>query len=98
VTGHTELGIPILGNIFIQCESRGVQLETMVEVLDSKGFLIDWIEFYEDALEALWSPSTILKKIEYTLEDVKGKEFSEQVILRLLRYLNVKHKVSSYDP
>ena len=76
--------------MFVQLESRGVQLETLVQVFDAKGYLIDWIEFYEDAMDAKWSHSTTIKRMEYALKDVKGPAYTKEILARLIMYLKVK--------
>jgi hypothetical protein len=78
--------------VFIQCESRGLPLEIMIEELEKQDCLVDWIDFYEASLRAFWQPETTLKKIEVALNETIGKEYGEQVILRLKRYMASKHE------
>lgn len=92
ISGQTEDGRLVLGNVFIQCESRGLPLEIMIDELEKQNCLIDWIDFYESSLEACWQPETTLKKIEIALNETIGKKCSEQVILRLKRYMASKHE------
>lgn len=87
MTGKTETGQSVLGNIFIQCESRGVQLEVMVDILYGQGHLIDWVQFYEDSVKACWNTQTTINKIKYTLDEVLGREYSDEVINRLKFYI-----------
>jgi hypothetical protein len=77
----------VLGNIFIQMESRGVDLGIMVQCLYDSGNLIDWIQFYEDSVKAKWNTITTIKKIKYSLDDVFGVEYSDQIINRLKLYI-----------
>lgn len=92
VSGKTEDGRLVLGNVFIQCESRGIQLEIMIEELEKNGYLIDWIDFYESSLKACWQPETTLKKVGTALSETLGKEYSEQVVWRLKLYMASKNK------
>ena len=78
--------------MFLQCESRGIQLTLLIERFDEEGFIVDWIDFYEDSLESFWKPMTTLGKIETALRETKGIEHSEEVVNRLKLYMASKHK------
>lgn len=95
ILGITEDGKFIVGNIFIRCESQGLPLEIALDILDEHNCVISWIDFYEDAMNARWSPETTLEKIRTALVDIKGREYAEQVILRLKHYMASKHKQSA---
>ena len=66
-------------------------LDILIEHFYEEGFIIDWISFYEDSLKSLWKPETTLKRIEYALQDVFGKEYSESVIYNIKRYIDFKY-------
>jgi len=51
------------------------------------GYLIDWIDFYESSVKSGWNVKTTLKKIEYSLVDIKEKEYCENVLRRLKLYI-----------
>lgn len=36
----------IIGNVFVQCESRGMPLEIAIDVLNDNNCVISWIDFY----------------------------------------------------
>lgn len=59
----------------------------MVQCLYDSGNLIDWIQFYEDSVKAKWNTITTIKKIKYSLDDVFGVEYSDQIINRLKLYI-----------
>lgn len=92
MSGYTKDGRPVLGNIFVQCESRGVQLEFMIDSILSQGAFIDWILFYEDSLKAKWLTSTTIKKIQYSLQETMGIEYTNQVIYRLKIYISQREQ------
>jgi len=52
--------------------------------------VIDWIDFYERSLDCNWNIKTTINKIEMSLIDTKGKEYSDEVILRLKYYKGEK--------
>jgi len=81
----------VVGNVFLLCESRGLPLEFIIDSLKDEGFVISWVDFYEDSLNALWSPETTLSKIQNALNETYGKEYSNDVILRLRAYIGSKH-------
>ena len=68
-------------------DTRGVPLETIVQEFEKNNCLVDWIDFYENSIQSGWNPQTTLDRIEYTLIDVKGKEYSNDVLLRLKIYI-----------
>jgi hypothetical protein len=92
VVGKTEDGKPVIGNLFVLCESRGMPLEIAIDVLNDNNCVVSWIDFYEDAMDSLWSPETTLEKIKSALNETIGREHSEDVILRLKYYMASKHK------
>ncbi len=68
-------------------ETKGVPLETIIQKFDELNYLIDWIDFYETSIENGWNVRTTLKKIEYSLIDTKGKDYTTQVLTRLKYYI-----------
>ena len=68
-------------------ETRGVPLDTIIEEFDRQGYIIDWIDFYESSTKSGWNGKTTLKKIEYSLMDVKEKEYCDNVLQRLKLYI-----------
>ncbi len=53
--------------------------------------VVDWLDFYESSVKSGWNIKTTLNKIEYALIDIKGKEYSTQVITRLKYYIGNKN-------
>jgi hypothetical protein len=60
-----------------------VPLDTILEVLRDRKQVIDWLDFVQTALEHGWSLLTTLKKIEYNLSDVYGKEYAKEINERI---------------
>jgi len=52
--------------------------------------VVDWIDFYERSLDCNWRIKTTINKVEMSLLDVKGKEHTDDVILRLKYYIGQK--------
>lgn len=47
----------------------------------------DWQDFYNESLLCHWNPITTLSKIEVSLLDVYGKEYTDETMLRLKIYI-----------
>ncbi len=77
----------MVGNVFRMYETKGVPLETIIQKFDELNYLIDWIDFYESSIQSGWNVKTTLKKIEYSLIDTKGKDYTTQVLTRLKFYI-----------
>jgi hypothetical protein len=55
----------------------------VLEFFDKKGFVVDWLEYYSDAIESNWKPDRTLIRIESSVSEVFGKEYGQEVIKRL---------------
>lgn len=42
----------------------------MIEQFYKSGYIIDWFQFIEDAKKIGWKSETILKRIQYALDEV----------------------------
>lgn len=89
--GTTPEGKDVVQGAFYFVETHGLPLDVVIGHLDSKNMIIDWIDFYECALENNWNVKTIFSKIEMALLDVHGRDYADNVIKRLHLYLNKKH-------
>lgn len=63
-----------------------------MDELNKEKCLIDWIDFIEYTIEKNWKVTQTISKIEESLVDVFGKEYSDEVIKRLRYYLIQKYK------
>lgn len=78
-----------MGNIVHLVESRGVPLELIIQVFEEHGYVIDWLDFYQSCVDKGWNIKTTINKIEYSLMDVKGKEYTNEVLNRLKYCINL---------
>ncbi len=92
VVGTTPEGKSVVQGAFYFVETHGIPLDMVIEHLENKNMIIDWCDFYEDALKNNWGVRTIFTKIEMALLDLYGRDYAENVLCRLHHYLNVKHK------
>lgn len=61
----------------------GVPLDNMISILHEQGYLIDWVDFIEQSIKEGWKFKSTLVKIEVSLIDTFGKEYSKEVINRI---------------
>jgi len=73
-TGVTTDGKPVI-SFFPIVESRGQPLEIVVSYLDSHGFMPDWLDFYDTAVEHGWKPDRVKLQLERVVGDVYGPDF-----------------------
>ena len=69
--------------MFPLVETKGVLLSVIIQGLDDRGWLVDWIDFMQQSLDHGWKPSSTLSKIEEHLLDIKGPEHTKEVIRKL---------------
>ena len=86
--GETKDELTVVGNVFRLSDTHGLPLETILDFFESRGIVIDWIEYYHDCINAGWKDKTIIQKIEYPLQDVYGHKHSDEVMQRLKEYMN----------
>lgn len=55
----------------------------ILDIYKERNTVIDWIQFVQAGLEHLWRYRTIVSKIEVSLLEVYGKEYSEHVVITL---------------
>ncbi len=52
-------------------------------ILDNDLYVIDWMEFIEISKERNWKLSGTLTKIENSLTEIRGKQYSIEVMKRI---------------
>ncbi len=58
-------------------DEQGLPLDVTIQILNEKGFMPDWIDFYNQATEAGWKPKSTHQKLKATITDIYGDEFAE---------------------
>lgn len=77
----------MIGNVFHLVESRGIPLDIILIEFERNNLLVDWLDFFEQSQKGGWNTKTTLNKIRYALDEVKGKEYTEHVLMRLIHIL-----------
>ena len=72
--------------------SNGVPLDLVLEYLDRKGLVLDWLGFYDEAVDRGWKVNTVIKKIHYACCDVYNKQYSDEILFRLNKILLGRYK------
>ena len=68
-------------------ETHGIPLEMILTFMEEHDMIIDWIDFFDESLKCNWNVKTTVNKIEVSLFDSHGKEYSNEVIKRLKYYI-----------
>lgn len=53
-------------------------------------YVVDWISYIETSIKHNWKLSNTLKNVSFSVQEVYGIEYSEEVMFRLNYYLNKK--------
>ena len=75
VTGKTEDGKPLMGGGFRFVDEQGIPLDLLVDRLDQKGLMLDWRDFYRDAMKQGWKPDRTMSKLRGVVGDIYGPKW-----------------------
>jgi hypothetical protein len=91
ISGKTDDGKDVFSDIFWFTETFGLSLYDILIYFEDKNAIVDWIDFYESALNSGMKSDKIITRIKYDTFDVFGKEKSEQIITILNLYIKRKY-------
>lgn len=74
-------------DVFKVSEALGVPLDIILEHLQTQNQVVDWVDFIITSLDHGWQIKTTMNKIEYTISDVYGKKYCEEVMVRIKWYV-----------
>jgi len=92
ISGKTEDNQHVLSGVFLFVGTLGLPLTDVLFKCKESGFVIDWINFYEDALKDGYKSQTVLSKIEEAVVDVFGKKYKDNLLKRLNYYIEKTKK------
>jgi hypothetical protein len=72
-------------------DSQGLSLIFILDLLNNENCLVDWVDFIDYTIEKKWNTTQTFSKIEEALVDVFGRDYTEQILLRLRYYLTKKY-------
>lgn len=58
----------------------GLPMDVLFKTLDDQGFIIDWIDFCNDALKDGWNLKTLLNKLDVSIFDSYGKDYRDNIL------------------
>ena len=70
-------------DVYKYVSSQGIDLDTMLSVLDKRGALVDWVGFAKAATVEGWLIDTILRKVGYAVTEVHGARYWAEVEQRI---------------
>ena len=84
ISGKTEDGKLVVQGMFpIVSSTIGLPLEMLLPDLEKNNMVIDWVDFYQEALRSGWTEKTTIIKIETAVGDYFGTEYKQEVVKRL---------------
>lgn len=90
--GQTPEGLVVVSGVFPLVDTHGIPLDTVVEVLKSRSYIPDWLDFFDQAVRAGWKPSRVITRLAEAVRDVYGSEFSQEWERRFRGVLDVRKR------
>ena len=72
-----------MAGMFVLVDTHGLPLPMAVDILNTKGYMPDWLDFYKQAVLAGWNPTGIVSKLGDAVSDVYGPVFRDAWVCRL---------------
>lgn len=79
IVGRTVDGKRVMGGFFPVVSSEGYPLMLILMDMERKGFVPDWLGFWNDAMKAGWNPRSTVTRITTEVGDAFGPKAKEQV-------------------
>ncbi len=87
VVGKTEDGKLVVSGVFeIMSSTTGLPLEIILEILNKHNMIISWIDFYNSSIKHKWKWRTTKNRIETSVNEIFGKEYTKEILKRLEFY------------
>lgn len=84
ISGKTTEDAPVMKGLFRYHADLGLPLEDLLDMVNAKGWIVDWPDFVAGAKQDGWKDRTIVSKIVSACNEVYGKEHVGEVEKRLL--------------
>lgn len=85
ISGKTTDGRLVVTGLFLFVGTLGLPLADVLLAFEEDNYVVDWIDFYEDALMDGYKSKTALNKIDEGIVDVFGKDYRD-TLLAILNY------------
>lgn len=71
-------------------DSHGIPLDIIVDRFNEHGLIVDWLDFWDDAMKQGWKPDRTLSKLRAVVGDVYGPVWASEWERRLLHCLKAR--------
>jgi hypothetical protein len=90
ISGKTEDGKLVLSGVFrIVSSLTGLPLEIVLDQLDKKGMVVNWLDYFYDSVDSGMKPERVIERIRNAVGDVHGTDVGNEVIQRLKYCINM---------
>jgi hypothetical protein len=83
--GATTDGKPVVAGVFSECETTGLPLDVLLELMRDRGYVPDWPALYQEARAAGMKHERVLSRLGEAIGDTYGVEMRDVVLSRLGR-------------
>lgn len=75
----------LLGGGFRLVDEKGLPLEVVVSLLHDRGYMLDWLDFYDTAVKRGWKFDRTFLGLFNAVLDVYGKDFCDNWVQEFQR-------------
>lgn len=65
----------MLKGTFKFVDTYGLPLDLMIDAMDQRGYMVDWVDFIEESKEKGWPLHRTTHRLQEAVSDVYGPEF-----------------------
>ena len=89
ISGKTKDNKPVMQGVFRFHADLGIPIDDLLDIVNARGWVVDWPDFIAGAKQDGWNNRTIISKIVSACTEVYGKEHATEVERRVLFVLSV---------
>ena len=89
IVGKTDTGMLLLQGCFSITQFISTPLSLIARSLYTKGYVIDWIDFGDSAIQSGWEVEMLIDRLKNVLFSVYDQKFSEDMIRTLEKRYDV---------
>jgi len=91
ISGKTTEDAHVMRGLFRFHADLGIPMDDLLDMVNARGWVVDWPDFIAGAKKDGWNDRTIISKIVSACTEVYGKEYAAEVEKRTLIVLGVAH-------
>lgn len=77
--GYTEDGRMVIGGVFRLYGTNGLPLEIILQMFQAREWVVDWVDYINDAQKDGHKLKTIVSRIEAAADDIYGPDHAEAI-------------------